>query len=289
MGFYNFSFLDTKPINHTWRITMRTLNRWAGIGVGAVMGVVLLGAVVMAGNLEPSGGLTEAGSQMYTLDQIYHRINNGTTANKMPTFTEPDSGPTSGTMHTLNEIYDLVGVRAPVPKTGQTLTAQNNLAMPGYDNVLQKGTAWPVPRFTDNNNGTVTDNLTGLIWLKDANCFGIKGWPAALSSADALTAGYCGLTDGSKAGDWRLPNVRELQSLVHYAYYNPALPNRNGSGQWKTGDPFTNVQSKVYWSSSFVVFFGGEAWGVDMWGGSVSNYFTGIDFNNYVWPVRSGQ
>jgi hypothetical protein len=32
------------------------------------------------------------------------------------------------------------------------------------------GVAWPNPRFTDNSDGTVTDNLTGLIWLKNANC-----------------------------------------------------------------------------------------------------------------------
>ena len=52
-------------------------------------------------------------------------------------------------------------------KTGQTVS----YAL-GDDGDLQKGVMWPVPRFTDNGSGTVTDNLTGLIWLKDANCFG---------------------------------------------------------------------------------------------------------------------
>ncbi len=33
-----------------------------------------------------------------------------------------------------------------------------------------KGIAWPAPRFTDNMNGTVVDNLTGLVWLKNADC-----------------------------------------------------------------------------------------------------------------------
>lgn len=54
---------------------------------------------------------------------------------------------------------------APVPKTGLTTSYA-----PGDDGALQKGVAWPNPRFTDNNNGTITDNLTGLIWLKNANC-----------------------------------------------------------------------------------------------------------------------
>ena len=48
----------------------------------------------------------------------------------------------------------------------------------GSDGDLQKGVAWPNPRFTDNANGTVTDNLTGLIWLKNANCFGRPVWTA---------------------------------------------------------------------------------------------------------------
>ena len=56
---------------------------------------------------------------------------------------------------------------AMLPKTGQTTSYAA-----GDDGALQKGVAWPNPRFTDNGNGTVTDNLTGLIWLKNANCFG---------------------------------------------------------------------------------------------------------------------
>ena len=61
------------------------------------------------------------------------------------------------------------GKYAPVPKTGQT-----TIYAAGDDGALQKGVAWPTPRFTDNDNGTVTDNLTGLIWMKNANAFGAK-------------------------------------------------------------------------------------------------------------------
>ena len=95
---------------------MRRKNMLTGIVVGVVMGVLFSAAVVLAGSLEPSVGPTAAGSQMYTLDQIYNRINNGAAATKMTTFTEPSSGPTAGTMHTLDEIYDLAGLRAPVAK-----------------------------------------------------------------------------------------------------------------------------------------------------------------------------
>ena len=61
------------------------------------------------------------------------------------------------------------GKYAPVPKTGQTTAYAA-----GDDGTLQKGVASPTPRFTDHGNGTVTDNLTGLIWTKDANAFGVK-------------------------------------------------------------------------------------------------------------------
>ena len=58
------------------------------------------------------------------------------------------------------------GNYAPVPKTGQTSSTP-----PVDDGGLQKGVAWPTPRFTNNNNGTVTDNLTGLIWMQNASAF----------------------------------------------------------------------------------------------------------------------
>jgi hypothetical protein len=51
-------------------------------------------------------------------------------------------------------------------------------------------------RFIDNGDGTVTDNRTGLIWLKNANCFCNQDWWTAMKSANNLAYGYCGLIDG---------------------------------------------------------------------------------------------
>ncbi len=65
-------------------------------------------------------------------------------------------------------------------------------------------------RFTDMGNGTVQDNKTGMIWLKNANCFGDLNWSFADLAAKALADGQCGLTDASVAGDWRLPTQNEL-------------------------------------------------------------------------------
>ena len=105
-------------------------------------------------------------------------------------------------------LFGVVGISPIVVRTGQTVTFSI-----GDDGDLEKGAAWPSPRFTDNSNGTVTDNLTGLVWLKNANCFGSRTWATALSDANALNSGECSLSDDSSAGDWWLPNVRELQSL----------------------------------------------------------------------------
>ena len=174
------------------------------------------------------------------------------------------------------------GSSAGVPQTGQT----SSVAI-GDDGNLQKGVAWPNPRFTDNTNGTVTDNLTGLIWLKDANCYGTRSWAQALSDANALASGSCSLTDGSTAGQWRLPNLREMQSLVHYGFSNPAVPNTAGTGQWTPGNPFTNVQSNDYWSSTTRAGNSSSAWVVSLLGGDV--YRDGKAFTFYMWPVRGGQ
>lgn len=168
----------------------------------------------------------------------------------------------------------IAGNAAPVEKTGQTVSYGT-----GDDGDLEKGVAWPTPRFTDNNNGTVTDNLTGLIWLKNANCFGQKTWSDALNGCNKLNSGECGLSDGSVEGDWRLPNVKELYSLLDYSEYDPALPS---------GHPFTGVQPSspsYYWSSTTYVF---STWGAQLV--SLNYGFTAWDpkryEGHYVWPVR---
>jgi hypothetical protein len=159
-----------------------------------------------------------------------------------------------------------------VPKTGQTTTYAT-----GDDGDLEKGLIWPNPRFTDNLDGTVTDNLTNLIWLKDANCFGTRTWNLALSDSNGTQSGLCGLTDGSGPGDWRLPNYKELFSLTDAENFNPALAS---------GHPFTNVQSSTvnYWSSTTYSPFTPGAWYVGMDFGDVNTQAK--TFDGFVWPVR---
>lgn len=146
---------------------------------------------------------------------------------------------------------------APLPESGQS-TCYDTSGNPtscgsgvgfGQEGHLQPGIGWPIPRFTDNGDGTVTDNLTGLIWLAEANCFTPTTFDGALANANGLFDGSCGLTDGSSITDWRLPNMFELFSLFDQDY-SPGLPSEVGTGQWSSGDPFTNVQTS-YWTSTF--------------------------------------
>ena len=170
-------------------------------------------------------------------------------------------------------IPSMRGNYAPVPKTGQTTPYAA-----GDDGTLKKGVAWPTPRFTDNNNGTVTDKLTGLIWMKNAQAFGTINWVAALTAANGLADPDKGLTDGSKPGDWRLPNRKELETLVDCGTVNPAVPAVN---------PFSNVQASKYWSSStYVDDPTYAAWYMHFLDGVVS--MDAKTANNYVWCVRGG-
>ena len=174
-------------------------------------------------------------------------------------------------------------VPAPVPRTGQT----NAYGVPGSDGDLLRGVEWPVPRFTDNEDGTITDNLTGLIWLKDANCFGGRILSQEITDWNVWGNGQCGLTDGSSGGDWRLPSLFELESLRDMKYWEPALSNRAGTGQWTLGDPFTNLWADgEYWSSTTFAYDTDGAWFVSMYTGYVGSFSKTA--KPYVWPVRGG-
>jgi uncharacterized repeat protein (TIGR01451 family) len=166
-----------------------------------------------------------------------------------------------------------------LPQTGQTKcydTAGTEIscAGTGQDGEVQAGVARPDPGFTDHGDGTITDNLTGLMWTKNANLPGVTtNWQQALDYANNLTlAGH---------SDWRLPNRKELYSLQDFSRYDPALP---------AGHPFTNVQADSYWSSTTFAYYPDYAWLVGKWDGYVDDgnksYYYGY---HYVWPVRSGQ
>lgn len=171
-----------------------------------------------------------------------------------------------------------------LPKTGQSIcydTAGTAVSCTGtgQDGEKQTGVAWPATRFVDNADGTVTDNLTGLVWLKNAGCSEGVTWAQALTAANGLQSGQCGLSDNSVAGQWRLPNIVELQSLIDLSRTSST------TASLPAGHPFTDIEAS-YWSSTTHGLYLANAW-VNMYEGSVrSAPKTGLF---YVWPVRNGQ
>ena len=111
----------------------------------------------------------------------------------------------------------------------------------------------PPLSYTDNGNGTVTDNVTGLIWEKTtpadvANQYSFSEVSAFfLPSIDGL-GGHHG---------WRLPNVKELQSVVNYGVRWPSI-NQSIFGPIV---PVTQTTIENYWSISPAI--GGGEWSVD--------------------------
>ena len=147
----------------------------------------------------------------------------------------------------------------------------------GQDGESQAGVAFPEPRFGDNGNGTVTDHLTGLIWLLDADAFGEVTWADALHKANTLATGQAGLSDGSQRGDWRLPNIRELRSLIDYSQVNPILP---------AGHPFRRVRSAIYWTSTTLAAAPRLAWMTTL---GIGPAVFDLKINSCrMWPVRGG-
>jgi Protein of unknown function (DUF1566) len=137
----------------------------------------------------------------------------------------------------------------------------------------------PDSRFVVNANGTVTDNKTQLMWKQCP--VGLSGAACAVGTAQTLT--WKGALDNSAAtslagfSDWRVPNIKELESIVERRCYNPSINET----------VFPNSPSNLFWSSSVYAGDPNFAWVVNFYygygNGSVKNN------SNYVRLVRSGQ
>jgi len=144
------------------------------------------------------------------------------------------------------------------PATGQTTT----YAM-GDDGDIQAGAALS---YTDNLDGTITDNNTGLMWEKKDAAGGINDKDAIYNWVDAL--GFIDTLNGNMfAGhdDWRLPNVKELHSIVNYENADFAV-----SAEFDTNCvaactvlACSCTGSSFYWSSTSFVLSPLGAWSVN--------------------------
>jgi hypothetical protein len=138
-----------------------------------------------------------------------------------------------------------------------------------YVRAVRAGQCGSFDNFIDNGDGTVTNIDTGLMWQQDT-APGKYTWQEAVSYCETLTL--------ASHNDWRLPNVKELQSLVNYNEGNPSI---NLSF-------FPNTQSFWYWSSTTYALDPYGAWLVGFYDGDVYNYNKSGNYY-YVQAVRAGQ
>ena len=121
-------------------------------------------------------------------------------------------------------------------------------------------------------NETVIDKQTSLMWTKSASLLDFSmSWGEALHVIKELNKselyGY---------HNWKIPNRKELFSLMSHDAINPSLP---------IGHPFTNVFTGYYWTSSTCARLPKQAWYIHLGGARV---FKGMKYGSYmVWPVRT--
>lgn len=152
--------------------------------------------------------------------------------------------------------YDLHGNVVPCGKSGQ-------------DGEFRPGIPWPAKRFAVDGE-MVLDRLTGLGWLRSANPVQFPvTWPEALEY-------IVGMNSGETAGraDWRLPNRRELRSLLAFETRKPPLP---------ADHPFEDVFLGWYWTSTTAAINPAYAWYIHMEGARM--FFGRKDQYCLVWPV----
>jgi hypothetical protein len=163
--------------------------------------------------------------------------------------------------------------------TGQTESIPIN-ATEGMDGAVQAGIAIDYQGRFERGTGVaadcITDNLTGLMWVRDLDSINNgqpTNWQGALNLIDNTNKGngYCGYKD------WHLPTINELSSLVNYSQSSLAL--------WLKGQGFDNVNNWQYLTSTSSAPTPGNAWFCNF-----SNGYCGgnkkADYSYLVWPVR---
>ncbi len=143
---------------------------------------------------------------------------------------------------------------SPVPDTGviQCQDADSSMICPAVGEAFYGQDAQYHPpcrqhSFTDNGDGTVTDKLTGLMWMQEDDGSN-KTWLEASNYCDLLSP-----PDPMAAGhsDWRLPEVRELAYLVSLNHYNPSI------------DPIFSSRGSNYWTNTPAAWDSTKAWAVN--------------------------
>jgi hypothetical protein len=276
--------------------------------VGALAGVavLLLGAgsahaITITSATLSSGTVSVSGSQAAKSVNITWETVVVTTSNKGGAFTFTTGNVPADCVGTLSDGVSTVDVpitgctppppppTSSFPATGQTACWDSvgtpiTCAGTGQDGDVQAGAALS---YTSNGDGTITHNNTGLVWEKKTDCSGGPHcvndrytWAGAFTYVAALNA-----ANFAGHNDWRLPNVKELQSIVNYQNVFPAVSSE--FNDCSNGSCTSSVS--YYWSSSSYANSPSYAWIVYFYDGNVDANFKSVSGDSYyVRAVRGG-
>jgi hypothetical protein len=224
-------------------------------GAKATGGAFSTGGSVGTGGTTSMGGASGTGGAIGTGGVIATggvKVTGGTVSGTGGAFATGGSVGTSGMVGTGGSIgtggvvavFDPTWAQWPMPNGQVDVTA-------GAPNLAS---------YTDNGNGTVTDNVTGLMW-QQAVPAGTYTWDQAKAYCPTLTlAGH---------DDWRLPKRIELVSIVDFGRSGPAINTTY----------FPSTPSSSFWSSSLLAGPWSSGWGVHFYFGGTSNSHVSTTYN----------
>lgn len=140
----------------------------------------------------------------------------------------------------------------------------------GQDGEFLAGIGWPAERFEMTGGDLVLDRATGLIWTKNScpSDFPLS-WQESLDFVEQMN-----VEERFGRSDWRMPNRRELRTLIDHSVRKPALT---------AGHPFKNIFLGWYWTSTTAAIATRYAWYVHLEGGRM--FYGNKDGYYWIWPV----
>ncbi len=279
---------------------MKTKNILKSIASSFIV-IAITFIIVKAGDLFPSS--TTAEPSLYTLGDIYNKLTDNTSSASEGDHDLDSSATPTSTFYTLKQIYEAI----PTLDARKMLTTADYMGLIGTYNATnlipanvkngtefgdgETGTMSPsqplqtgevgdetgqARSYTDNEDGTVTDNSTGLMWKKCSE--GLSGDNCQTGSVTthifAQAISTCENDETAGHTNWRLPNRNELLTLVDLGKFNPAIDTTI----------FPATVSGNYWSSTTYCVIPSGAWFVYF--GDGYTYYGDKDNVYYVRCVR---